>query len=76
MKSQILHETIFDYVMEDVLLLVPLGNESPGQHWHQVRCAEVCNVQEQRTLTGGHLSFVATLLLLQRRLDLKRWPVF
>ena len=30
MKSQILQETSFDCVLDDVLLLVPLGNESPG----------------------------------------------
>ena len=53
MKSQILQETSFDYVMEDVLLLVPPLDESPGQYRHQVRCAEVSDIQEQRTLTGG-----------------------
>ena len=78
MKSQILQETSFDCVLEDVLLLVPLGNESPGQyrHWVRVRFALGCNVQQQRTLSGGHLSLVTTILLLQRRLDLKKWSVF
>ena len=71
MKSQILQETSFDCAVEDVLLLVPLGNESPGQYRHRVRvrCAGGCNVQEQRTLSGGHLSLVTTILLLQRILE-------